>query len=399
MSGIDSFYAVLKVAEVCNLDCPYCYFFHGGDSTFEKNPKFISPATVRAAGRFLAEGMRDYGVLEVGISLHGGEPLMLGKRRFIELCRILHDEISPHGELHLSMQTNGTLIDEEWIDILSAYEIGVGVSLDGPAYINDVFRVDKKGRGSHADVVRGLRKLAEAKSRGLMRGSAVNCVINPDHDAIEIFRHFTDELKLDYFDFAPPIMDWETYDEVTAARISKFFAELLDLWIERGDPNLGIGVFSDLLPALLTDEGMERRVRNLTNNVPTFTIRSDGMLAPDDALAPKLELYRDTKHNVATSSLREFLEAPLWDEIAAVHRLPEGECQQCKWANLCGGGLAEHRYKPDEGFRNRTTYCESRKRICEGLYNYVAPVLGADVVDARLARRAAQPSEIYEAAE
>jgi uncharacterized protein len=399
MSGIDSFYAVLKVAEVCNLDCPYCYFFHGGDSTFEKNPKYVSPATVRAAGRFLAEGMRDYGVLEVGISLHGGEPLMLGKRRFIELCRILHEEISPHGELHLSMQTNGTLIDEEWIDILSAYEIGVGVSLDGPAYINDVFRVDKKGRGSHADVVRGLRKLADAKRRGLMRSPAVNCVINPDHEASEIFRHFTEDLKLDYFDFAPPIMDWATYDETIAARISKFFAELLDLWIERGDPGLGIGAFSDLLPALLTEEGMDRRVRNLSNNVPTFTIRSDGMLAPDDALAPKLEMYRDTKHNVASSSLRDFLEAPLWNEIAATHKLPDGECQQCKWANLCGGGLAEHRYKPAEGFRNRTTYCESRKRIYEGLYNYVSPVLGPDVVDARLARRASQPTEMQAAAE
>lgn len=399
MSEIDSFYAVLKVAEVCNLDCPYCYFFHGGDSSFEKNPRLISAKTVAAAGRFLAQGMRDYGVLEVGISLHGGEPLMLGKRRFVELCRILHDEISPHGELHLSMQTNGTLIDEEWIDILSAYEIGVGVSLDGPAYINDANRVDKKGRGSHAAVVAGLRKLAEAKGRGLMRGAAVNCVINPNHDAIEIFRHFTDELNLDYFDLAPPIMDWETYDEATAGRIAKFFDELLQLWIDRGDPALGIGVFSDILAALLTDEGLDRRARNLTNNVPTFTIRSNGMLAPDDALTPKLEKYRDTEHNVATSTLRQFLEAPLWDEIAAVHSLPDGECQQCKWANLCGGGLAEHRYKPNEGFRNKTTYCDSRKRICEGLYNYVSPVLGADVVDARLARGRAQRVKMFEAAE
>lgn len=385
-SDFSAIYIVLKVTEVCNLDCPYCYFFYGGDDSFLHRPKYISDETIHNVGAFIADGIKDCGTNSVSISLHGGEPLLLGKPRFLEICRILHQYISPHAQLTLSMQTNGTLIDSEWIDIISAYDIGVGVSLDGPADINDKLRFNKNGKGSHAAIVEGIHHLTEAQERGLIRGFAVNCVITPHSSAEKIFRHFVDELGVKIFDFAPPIMDWGKYDENCVAFVTKFYNELFEMWIARNDPSIRIGVFSDMLSALLTDKGAEAYSRMRSHTMPTFTIRSDGSLCPDDALAPKAEGYRNTQFSVRENNLRSFLEAAFWRDIHAAYVLPAGECQTCKWAGLCGGGLAEHRFAPGEGFIRKSTYCQTRMAVCSSLYQYVTSILPTGSVDERLQR-------------
>ena len=381
---LGAIYIVLKIAEVCNLDCPYCYFFYGGDESFQRRPKFISQQTIEGVGKFVSDGINDCGTNHVLISFHGGEPLMIGKKRFVEMCDTLHRYISPYARLTLSMQTNGTLIDSEWIDIISAYEIGIGVSLDGPAHINDRLRVNKDGRGSHTAVVEGLRHLSDACERGLIRGFAVNCVVTPDSNATDVFHHFVDELGIKDFDLSPPMMDWSEYDENCVQHVTKFYTELLDLWIKRNDPAIRIGAYSGMLTALLTDNGSEAYSRTRSHSMPTFTIRSDGSLCPDDALSPKSEAYRNTGFCVQQSSLKEFLRAEFWRDIHVAYVLPAGECESCKWAGLCGGGLAEHRFAPGEGFSRKSTYCETRTAVCSGLYNYVSSILPSDAVDGRI---------------
>lgn len=380
----NSIYAVLKIAEVCNLDCPYCYFFYGGDESFLRRPKFITEKTIEDVGAFLAEGVHDYGIPRISISFHGGEPLLFGKERFIQMCRILHRHISPHAQLVLSMQTNATLIDPEWIDIISAYEIGVGISLDGPAHINDVLRINKNGKGSHAAIVKGIQQLNAAHDKGLIRGFAVNCVVTQNSNAKEIFSHFVDELGIKTFDLSSPIMDWGHYDEKGVEFITKFYKELLELWIARNDPGIRIGIFSDMLTALLSDQGAERYDRMRSHAVPTFTIRSDGGLCPDDALAPKSESYSETHFFVNNNSLRAFLEAEFWRDIHVAYLLPDGDCEACKWAGLCGGGLPEHRFTPGKGFARKSTYCETRMAVCRRLYDYVSSIVPAPSVDERL---------------
>jgi uncharacterized protein len=380
----ESIYIVLKVAEVCNLDCPYCYFFYGGDESFQRRPKYISGQTLADVGSFVSQGIGECGTNHVSISFHGGEPLMLGKKRFVEMCDTLHRHISPLARLTLSMQTNGTLIDSEWIDIISAYEIGIGVSLDGPAHINDRMRINKNGKGSHAAIVEGIRLLGMARNRGLIRGFAVNCVITPDSNAKEVFHHFVDELGVKVFDLAPPIMDWGNYDAKQVQFVTKFYEELLELWIARNDPCLRIGAFSGMLTALLTDGGAEAYSRARSHSMPTFTIRSDGSLCPDDALSPKSEAYRNTGLGVQNNTLKEFLQADFWREIHVAYVLPRGDCETCKWAGLCGGGLAEHRFAPGEGFARKSTYCDTRMAVCNGLYDYVQSILPVDSVERRI---------------
>src|SRR5688572_32151428 len=112
MNRFENLYVVLKIAEVCNLGCTYCYFFSGGDDSYTQDPRYITVATVEEVARFLAHSVDELDISTVHISFHGGEPLMVGKRRMLEYCKRLHRHISPKADLRLSLQTNATLLDK-----------------------------------------------------------------------------------------------------------------------------------------------------------------------------------------------------------------------------------------------------------------------------------------------
>lgn len=384
VANTDAVYVVLKVAEVCNLDCKYCFFFYGGDDSYKTAPSYISEDLIRDTAKFLADGARSLDLSELHISFHGGEPLMLGKRRFEAMCAILHEHISPVTTLELSMQTNGVLIDEEWIDLLSAYEVGIGLSLDGPKHINDVDRVDKRGRGSFDSVMEGIRQLDAATEKGLLPGYSFNCVMNPDYRAEEIFDFFANELHARSLDLLFPIMDWTDYDADQARRVGTHVETYLRLWLEKNDPQFRIPLFSRTLGAMLSDKGAMSYAHALKNIIPTFSIRSDGSLCPDDALTPKSKAFRNTGYHVSESRLADFLKAEFWPDIHAAHKAPCDDCRNCKWFGVCGGGPAEQRFSEDGDCSSKSTYCDVRKSVFGQLYDQVAPVIGESVLDGRL---------------
>ena len=75
---------------------------------------------------------------------------------------MLLKELSPVVQLSFKVQTNATLISDEWIDIFSKYNVSVGISIDGPKEYNDVDRVDHKNRGSYDSVRQGIELLQQA---------------------------------------------------------------------------------------------------------------------------------------------------------------------------------------------------------------------------------------------
>src|SRR5947199_3658840 len=87
---------VLKVAAPCNLDCSYCYVYHGRDQTFTSRPALLSEAIARAALSRLRNYCARRGTHQIAICLHGGEPLLAGKERFRQLVRLIRGELRPY---------------------------------------------------------------------------------------------------------------------------------------------------------------------------------------------------------------------------------------------------------------------------------------------------------------
>lgn len=103
---------------------------------------------------------------QVMIGWQGGEPTLRGLDFFREAVRLSERHRRPGQQVQHAIQTNATLVDDEWCEFLAANDVLVGVSLDSPAWLHDVFRVNKAGRGpmSRSDVA-GTRCAGMASTR------------------------------------------------------------------------------------------------------------------------------------------------------------------------------------------------------------------------------------------
>src|ERR1700733_10126097 len=94
---------------------------------------------------------------------HAGEPLAVPVPLFSELFELAHSENSKHKrEMNFAIQTNGTLINDRWVDLFRTYNVNVGVSVDGPAFIHDFQRKGRSGQPTHSRTMAGIKLLQEA---------------------------------------------------------------------------------------------------------------------------------------------------------------------------------------------------------------------------------------------
>ena len=375
-----------KMSEVCNLDCPYCYFFFNGDESHKVNPARMSVQTAELAGKFLAQGARELGIPTVSVALHGGEPLMVGKKRFREIAETLIRTVTPDAKLQMGVQTNGLLLDEEWIQLFSELNISVGISIDGPKHVNDTVRYDKKRRGSYDRIVKAVERLHRSHKEGLIGEPGALAVILPGTSAKEIYTHIVHDLGLRKFDFMLPKDSWENYSPEMTDFIEKFSLELLECWLKDDDPKINVRSMKNVFAPFLTDFGVDMRVNYIVDLTETITIRSNGDVSPDDSLPSISEEYRHTGCNVATSSLKEFYDHPLWMDLRRTVSTPPESCAQCEWLGYCGGGELITRYSKARKFNNPTIYCSRNKALYTRIRQYLSNYMDLQIIDERTRR-------------
>ncbi|MFE4514254.1 cyclophane-forming radical SAM peptide maturase AmcB [Kitasatospora sp. NPDC056783] len=142
---------VVQPTGFCNLNCTYCYLPDRDD----KAP--MPTAVAEAVAQSASELVNGHHGKPLGLIWHAGEPLALGRRRFTELLQPF-EELRRKGLLEHAVQTNATLIDDEWCDLLTEYGFRVGVSIDGPKDLTDR-RVDRKGRPAFDRIMKGIERL------------------------------------------------------------------------------------------------------------------------------------------------------------------------------------------------------------------------------------------------
>ncbi|MBO9545877.1 radical SAM protein [Caulobacter sp.] len=349
---------ILKVTERCNIACTYCYFFFAGNDSHAEHPSLLKRDGFLETVDFLAKALEEHQLDRIQIDFHGGEPLLVKPEYFAWMCETLQERLGACPQLILAVQTNAMLVNDTWIELFGRFNIQVGVSIDGPSEYNDRFRVDHKGRGTHAKVVEGIRALQAAHARGVMDDLGVLCVINPDFDITRVYRHIVDELGVRNLNFLLPDVAGSTYGPGAAKAMIPILRELTALWLADTSVNLTFlrKPFQRFLAGGRYDEEMAR-FRQL--KAPILTIYSNGEIGPDDAIRPLAPELFVTGLNVATSSLTDVMTHP--DLVAHVHRsfsLPK-DCEACCWRNMCRGGELSHRPTADGGFAARSAYCEA----------------------------------------
>jgi len=145
-----AYHAMIKpVGAICNIDCTYCYYLHK-QQLLGSNTKFqITDEILEAHIRQYIEGQdRD----EVVFSWQGGEPTLLGLAFFEKVIQLEQQYKKPGQRIENDLQTNGTLLTDDWGAFLKRNKFLVGLSIDGPEELHDVYRITKEGKPTFAKV-------------------------------------------------------------------------------------------------------------------------------------------------------------------------------------------------------------------------------------------------------
>ena len=241
---------VKPTGAVCNLDCSYCFFL-SKEMLYPGSRFRMADDLLDTYIRQLIEAHR---VPEVQLAFQGGEPTLMGLPFFRRAVELAEHYRRPGMTVHYSLQTNGTMLSDEWGEFLAANRFLVGISIDGPRELHDHFRHDKGGGPTFDRVMRGLDVLQRHRIDW-----NVLCTLhagNADRP-LDVYRFFRDELGAGYIQFIPiierldeaeagPAVEWSTWRDrplytqsgnqvtsrsLTAEQYGRFLCAVFDEWV------------------------------------------------------------------------------------------------------------------------------------------------------------------------
>jgi uncharacterized protein len=180
----------------CNLNCEYCFFLN--KAGLYPGSDFRMPDEVHEA--YIRQLLDAHQVPAITIAWQGGEPTLMGLDFFRRSLEIQENYRKPGTTIENTFQTNGILLNDAWCRFFHKNKFLVGLSLDGPRELHDVYRKDKGGHGTFDRVMRAARLLQKHHVE-----FNILCTVNAnnaDHP-LEVYRFFRDELKAQYIQFIP----------------------------------------------------------------------------------------------------------------------------------------------------------------------------------------------------
>jgi uncharacterized protein len=346
---------IVKLHARCNLNCDYCYMYRTGDRTWLSRPKVMPPAIVRRTAQRIAEHVHDHGLTRVEVALHGGEPLLAGPVAVADVATELRQALPQGTALDLVVQTNGVLLDERFLDVLSAHGVRVGVSFDGTRETHDRHRRRGNGRGSYTQTANALQLLAD--HRDFFAG--VLCVIDLAEDPVATYESL---LRFDppRVDFLLPHGNWSTPPPhrtpgSSDAPYGQWLTTVFDRWYGVRSQETEVRLFTEIMNLLLGGQSQIESVG--LSPVALITVNTDGSLEQVDSLRSAYPGAAETSLNVQTNAFDDALHHPaVLDRQRGMAALAES-CLRCEIHRVCGGGHYAHRYRRGSGFRNPSVYC------------------------------------------
>ena len=345
------------IGPVCNLNCEYCFYL-------EKKALFGPGEQYRMSDAVLAAFMNNYvdsqPTPEVAFVWQGGEPTLLGIdffKRVVDLQRPFRGL----KQISNAIQTNGTLLTDEWCSFLKKNNFMVGISLDGPKEIHDRYRRDRAGNGSFDKVMRGLKLL---QKHGVDYNVLASVARETTKHPLEIYRFFRDQ-GIEFVQFAPIVerlpdlmsrmhglrlagpaaLDREeeqtgfTPWTVDAEAYGDFLIAIYEEWVRYDVGKIFVMNFEWALNAWIGNSSP------VCIHAKTCG-RSLVMEHNGDVYACDHYVYPETRlGNIMTSSLNDMAEKSLQTGfgIAKESALPRW-CRECDVLAACQGGCPKHRF-------------------------------------------------------
>ena len=343
---------------VCNLECRYCYYL-------AKQELYPGGAPYRMTDDLLETYIVQHIQASPGAAItfawHGGEPTVLGLDYFRKIVALQREHRPPGRRIINNLQTNGTLLDEEWCRFLAAEGFFVGLSLDGPAELHDRYRVTRGGKPTHKEVLRGFRLLQRSGVR-----CDVLCVVHDENVRfpVAVYRFFK-ELAVQSLQFLPLVErrpeapGGVSQRTVPAEAFGAFLCAVFDEWVRRDVGRIAIQMFDEAArPAC----GLEHALcifRETCGDVPVLEHNGD-FYACDHFVDPAHRFG-----NICETPLGELLACDAQARFGRAKRdaLPR-YCRECEVLALCNGGCPKDRFsRTPDGEAGQNYLCAGYKRF------------------------------------
>ena len=356
-----AFHIMLKPrGPTCNLDCAYCYYL--------SKKRLYGDGRLRMDGDLLEEFTRQYieaqRVPEVTFGWQGGEPTLMGLDFFRLAVKLQQKHRRPGLRIMNALQTNGTLLNDEWCRFFRQHDFLIGLSLDGPRELHDAFRVDKRGIPSFDRVMNGAALL---KKHGVEFNILTTVhAANADHP-LEVYRFLRDEVAAQFIQFIP-IVEREnetgfqegtriTERSVAGQQFGNFLIAVFGEWVRRDVGRVFVQIF-DLALAAWVGQRPGLCIFDETCGTALVLEHNGDLYACDHFVEPRHHLgnIRETPlvGMVASEPQRQF-------GIAKRDTLPR-YCRECSTRFVCNGGCPKNRvlHTPD-GEPGLSYLCEGYK--------------------------------------
>ncbi|CAN5784751.1 anaerobic sulfatase maturase [soil metagenome] len=374
------------IGPLCNLDCKYCFYL-------EKEKLFPSNENFKMTDEVLETYVRQYiehqSVPEISFAWQGGEPTLLGVSFFRKVVA-LQKKYANGKKIVNALQTNGTLLDDEWCIFLKENEFLVGLSIDGPAKLHDAYRVDKKGGASYERVIKGLQLLKkhQVEFNTLTVVNKVN-----SQKPLEVYR-FLRGIGSGFIQFIPlverladaeatklgldlavpprvdqegevrlPVTDWS----VEPKQYGEFLCAIFDEWVKHDVGRTYVQLF-DVTLGNTMGMGGGLCVFSETCGTAMAMEHNGDVYSCDHYVYPRYKLG-----NVLNNSLGEMVSSDAQQTFGQEKSttLPK-YCRECDVRHLCHGECPKHRFlRTPDGESGLNYFCRSYKRF----FGHSAPAM------------------------
>jgi uncharacterized protein len=351
---------------ICNLDCDYCFYL--------RKEALYPGASFRMSDRTLEIYTRQYihsqRVPEVNFAWQGGEPTLMGLDFFRKAVAYQNKYTRPGKRIENALQTNGTLLDDEWCQFFFENHFLVGISLDGPREMHDLYRHDKGHSPTFERVLHSIQLLRKHQ----VDFNILSCVSSANvSQPLEVYSFLRDEIGAEFIQFIPivergveGIFQGENAlspRSITGKQYGDFLITIFDDWVHRDVGNVFVQLFDTALGHWLDAPGGLCVFQETCGLA--LALEHNGDLYSCDH-------FVDTSHH-----LGNILQSPLVELVNGEHQhhfglekkttLPR-YCRECSVLFACNGGCPKDR-------TDRTSDGEAGlNHLCAGFKSFFAHI-------------------------
>lgn len=356
------------VGASCNLNCTYCYYLDKSRLYSDTGRMLMSDAILE---EYITSHIEASTEEYINFSWHGGEPLLAGIDFYRKALRF-QAVLRPVSKTIINgIQTNGTLINEQWCRFFYENKFIIGISIDGPEYLHNAFRRTSDDKITWHRVLRGYRML---KNYGI--DPEILCVVNSENvlHPLEVYNFFK-KLGAHYITFLPLVepdpgsASGVSRHSVPSEEFGVFLGEIFDEWVANDIGRIKIQIFEEAARTAFDQEHTLCIFRVRCGGVPV--VEHNGDFYSCDHYVDKEHLLGNIRHRTVSWFLDSESQKIFGD--AKYNSLPD-YCIACEVRPMCNGECPKNRFILTPGGEPGLNY------LCKGykyFFNHYRPFIEA----------------------